>query len=348
MKTTLRVKFMSWLTLHTLITFLATAAILFVFNLKERGEHPDLAEEETEELLTVFGFMSLALPVVLLAAWGISGQLLKPLQSIIRSAQVIREGKLEHRIDAEIEHDEIGKLARTINEAFDSYQNALRRLDRFSFDVAHQLRNPLAAIRTEGEVCLQRPRAAQEYQETLGRILEDARRLGHTVDQLLTLARLGRGELAGAFQELNFGSLLGEILDDLAPVIEEKQLSLQKSLPAERIAVRGIPNLLREAVVNLLDNAIRFTPEGGRLGVELRGDGSQSVLLSVADSGPGIPATRWEGIFGRSRPLNGSSNEGTGLGLAIASDVIRAHHGSIKITSSDWGGAKFTILLPRQ
>lgn len=343
MKTPLRIKFMKWLTFQTLLVFAAIAVIVYAFNLRERGEHPEMAQKEAEEFFIVLGLMGLSLPFVLFSAWGVSKQLLRPLQGIIRSAALIQSGKLDHRVEPEVEHDEIGQLARTINGAFDSYQHALQRIDRFSFAAAHQLRNPLAAIRTTGEVCLQQPRTPQEYQDAIGKMLEDSGRLSHTVNQLLTLARLGRRELSGTFEEVDLAKLVREVLDVFAPVFEDKQISVEKSLAAEPIMIRGLPNLLREALVNLLDNAVRFVPQKGRIAVQLRALPTGQIELTVEDDGPGIPAVFRDNIFDQSKGNGEPRSEGTGLGLAITADVIRAHQGAIKVSSSDRGGAKFTI-----
>lgn len=346
MKTPLRLKFMKWLTIQTFLVFGVLAAVLYLFNLHEQTELEHNAAEEAEEFLIMIGLMAATTPLILWSAWSISRQLLKPIQSIIRSAEIIRAGNLDHRIDAEVAADELGKLASTINEAFDRYQRSLKRLDRFSYDAAHQLRNPLAAIRTEGEVCLQQERSPGQYRETIGQILEDVDRLSHTVSQFLTLARLDRGHLASAFQEVDLTALVKAVLDELAPVSETKSIQVTASLPDTRLPMRGVPNLLRESVVNLLDNALRFTPDHGRIEVQLREESPHMALLTVADSGPGLPTSMREHLFDRTRGADGSLRDGTGLGLAIAADVIRVHGGTIKATTGELGGAKFTVQLP--
>lgn len=346
MKTPLRLKFMKWLTIQTFLVFGILAAILYLFNLHEQTEFEHNAREEAEEFLIMIGLMAATTPFILGSAWSISRQLLKPIQTIVRSAEMIRDGNLDHRVETGVATDELGKLARTINEAFDRYQQSLKRLDRFSYDAAHQLRNPLAAIRAAGEVCLQKERSPEQYRETVGQILEDVDRLSHTVSQLLTLARLDRGHLASAFEEVDLTMLVRTVLDEIAPVGEAKSIRVTASLPDTALPMKGVPNLLREAVVNLVDNALRFTPEYGRIEVRLRKESSHMTLLTVADSGPGLPTSMREHIFDRTRGAESSPRDGAGLGLAIAADVIRVHGGTVHAANGELGGAEFTVQLP--
>jgi signal transduction histidine kinase len=322
-------------------------AILFFFNLHEQREHPDTAAEEAEETYLVLGLMAISIPLMLGVAWVISKRQLKPLRDVLQSAQTIRDGKLDHRIETPVESDEIGQIARTINDAFASYQQALRRLDRFSLDAAHQLRNPLASIRANAEISLQQPRSAEEYQNSLGKILEESGRLSHTVDQLLMLARLDRNDLAESFEQTDIAALTRELLENYRPLLEEKSIALETALPNEPRFIRGVPRLLEQSIANLLDNAIRFTPKHGRISVQLTSS-ADTETLTVADSGPGIPDSLRNATveqFGRGASR---SKEGTGLGLAIAADVVRVHGGQITVKSSRMGGAEFAIVIPRK
>jgi signal transduction histidine kinase len=346
MSRSLRARFMLWLTVQTVVVFLAVGGIVLAFNLHEQHEHPGQAAEEAKEFLLVLGLMGLSAPLLLWSAWGISRQLLKPLQEVIRSAEVIRAGQLEHRIRTATDADEIAQLARAINEAFDRYQEALDRLDRFSSVAAHQLRNPLAALRTAGEVALQQARSPAEYRDTLGRVLEDARRLSHTVDQLLTLARLSQAELGAAFEPVDLAQLTRDLLGEFAPTFEAGHLVVRVTGTDAPLIVTGLANLLREALANLLDNAVRFSPAGGHLAIDLRRQPDGRTAWCLSDSGPGLPAKVREAVPAGTRPPRLPRTEGAGLGLLVASDIVRAHRGTIAADTSEWGGARFTICLP--
>lgn len=346
MKATLRAKFMLWLVLQTLLVYATISIPLYLFNLHERREHPTQVEEEREEFFIMLGLMAATLPVVTVAAWLVSRQLLRPLQAILEAAESIRQGDLDRRLEAPVKHDEIGRLARTLNDAFDNYQRALQRLDRFSMDAAHQLRNPLAAMRTNAEICLQKHRATAEYQDTLGQILEDLSRLNHTVNQLLMLARLSRGDLGELCEELDFRQLVQAVVEPMEAAFVEKRIRLELRLPERPLPMRGVPRLLEQAIANLLDNALRMTPEDSAVEVLVETRAPGQAVLAVSDSGPGLPETMREVAVDQFGKTIGHGKEGAGLGLAIAADVARAHQGKITASNSPLGGARFEIELP--
>jgi signal transduction histidine kinase len=349
MKTRLRTKFMFWLMAHTVVIYLAVGLGLYVFNQHEQRKHPDEIAEEQAELLLVYGIMLAALPIVIAGAWVVTGRLLRPLQTMLHTADQIRSGQLEQRLETPLATDELGRLARTLNEAFDNYHRLLARVDRFSLDAAHQLRNPLAAMRTAAEVCLQKPRGAAEYEETLARLLEEARRLGHTVDQLLLLARLTRDTLREVFVPLDLVPLVRELAETLRPAFEARGIRLEVHLPATPVRLRGAARLLEQAVANLLDNAQRVTPAGGRVTLELVALPGSRVAVSVADSGPGLACHIQPGALAADTPVASSTSgsEGTGLGLMIVSNIARAHGGEVQAAVSEGNGARFTMELPQ-
>lgn len=347
MRLTLRTKLMLGLMANTLVIYLAFGAALFAFNLHEQRMHPTEVEEEREELLIIYGLMAAVLPIAVGGAWLITGQWLKPLQAMLRTAEEIRAGRLDRRIETPVAADELGLLAKALNDAFDNYRRVLDRLDRFSLDAAHQLRNPLAAMRMSAEVCLQQPRSREEYEEVLARVLEECARLGHTVDQLLLLARLSRDDLRVSFEPVDLAGLSRALAEDLEPAFEERGVRLSLSLPEKIPPLLGSPRLLEQAVANLLDNALRLTPSGGRVALGVQTQPPGRILLSVADSGPGLTMANpvndgaWDAHEHKARP-----NEGVGLGLLIVSNVVRAHGGTVHAKTSEWGGACFTLELP--
>ncbi|MCE9613992.1 MAG: HAMP domain-containing histidine kinase [Lentisphaerae bacterium] len=346
MRGTLRVQFFKWLTLQTGVVFIAQVIGLKVFNLHEISEHPAMAGDERTEFRVLLTGMLILWPLAVGVAWILSRRLVEPIRSMLSTAETIREGDLTQRVTTERSDDELGRLGSTINAAFDRYQETLERLERFSYDASHQLRTPLAAMRASAEVCLSRPRRPAEYQETLGRVLEEVGRLSRTVDQLLTLAKLSPAQIEVAFVAVDMLALAREVVAEFGPVCEMQGIALTIVETPGRLTVRGVRELLREALHNIVDNAMRFTPGRGQVRIEVMPDAT-SVRVRVGDSGPGLPDEGRGLAFRPFRRGAGSSRrDGHGLGLAIVSDIVAAHHGSLDASRSDLGGAAFTISLP--
>lgn len=343
MRQSIRARFFSLLAVQTALVFVAIGIVLLVFNLHERREHPDLLEEETEEALLVGGAMALLFPLALLSAWWTTRALLRPWQALVARAERISEGHLDERIEVASRDDEIGRLARTLNVAFDRHRDAVRRLDRFVYDASHQLRNPLAAIRAGGEVALKRSRSAEEYADAIGSMLEDTTRLSRTVDKVLLLARVGHGSIRDAMREVVVADVIAEALMDAAAIGEERgvQVVLDRG-DSEHDRARAVPELLHEAVSNLLDNALRASPPRSTITVRLSRPQHDMVRIAVEDEGPGVPATLRERLF---QPF-ASGRESTGLGLALVADVCRSHGGTAGMADRAEGGARFTMDLP--
>jgi signal transduction histidine kinase len=238
-------------------------------------------------------------------------------------------------------------LAFTLNEAFDNYRAALERLDRFSLDAAHQLRNPLASVRAAGEICLQRERSIAEYRDTVGSMVEDARRLSYTVDQLLLVARLAKKDLEEVFESLDLAELVRDVVESVNPAFETASINLRFETSGGPFRMHGSPKLLEQAVANLLDNAFRFTPSCGNVALTVRRAGPGIVCLDVADSGPGLSLLSRSNSGEPARgPARIRGNEGTGLGLLVVNNVVRAHGGAVHAKVSEWGGACISIELP--
>jgi two-component system sensor histidine kinase TctE len=349
MSASLRVRYFKWLVIQTASIFVALMAVVTIFNVLEMREHADMIEEETEETLAVLGLQLLLFPLAVGSAWIITGKLLGPLQEIVDPAEKICAGHLNERINSNRPDDEIGRLTRTLNAAFDRYDTALARLERFSFDAAHQLRNPLAAIRASGEVALQQARSPDEYRTVIGRMLEDVHRLSRTVDQLLMLARLGHADLRRQFTPVRLAALLRELGGEAQAVCESREITLNLDLPSEDLAVLGSDSLLREAVSNLLDNAMRFTPTGGGITLQLRPADDKNAMLVVQDTGPGMSTDQKSRLFQPFQKGAQRLSDGTGLGLAIVAEIVHLHGGTIELasTSDSTGGCRFHIQLPR-
>ncbi len=346
MRRTLRVTFFRWVTIQTLLVFLGIGIVVIAFNVKEMHEHADMAMEEAEETLVVAMVMLALLPVAVGSAWWITRRLLRPLQEVVATAERIGAGHFDERIGITDPDDEISRMGRALDGAFDRYQDTLERLERVSAGVAHQLRNPLAAIRTTGEIALRSPRDTHGYEEAIGSMLEDASRLNRTVEQLLLLAGCAREALDPQREVFSLTDLAKDVLDEAALVAESRSISLEPTLPPGTLRVLGVRNLIGEALGNLLDNALKFTPEGGRVALAIAADAGPAARISVTDSGPGVPPEQRSILFQPYQRAHDRRNDGVGLGLVIVADIVRAHGGSWGMEGADGGGSTFWFRIP--
>jgi signal transduction histidine kinase len=309
-------------------------------------EHPVVPfRDAVEEVESALVLNLVLLPLILFLAWRLSHRILGPVRAIANTAERIGGGQFDDRIDTSaMADDEMHKLANAINTAFDRYDSAVQRLQRFAGDASHQLRTPLAAIRTMGEVAVSRDRSAAEYREAISGMLQDMDRLRAVIEQLLTLSRLEQGALRGRFKHLDVDEAMTEVARLYGPVCEEHRISLERS-STPGLRVNGALELLTEMVGNLVDNAIRHTPNGGaiRLGCLRRGE---AAVLFVHDNGPGIAEDLAERIFERFFQIPGGSVGGAGLGLALARDIAMLHGGTLRLVNPGQAGARFEASLP--
>jgi signal transduction histidine kinase len=215
-----------------------------------------------------------------------------------RRAAEINPEKLEERLPVEDPEDEIGQLAVVFNSTLDRVEQVFRNLRRFTSDASHELRTPLAAIRSVGEVGLQKEISPEEYRDVIGSMLEEVNRLTRLVDNLLTLSRADAG--AVPFQRSRFAvlELANEALGLLQVLIEEKSQTVLLTGGAD-IETEGDRLFLRQALLNVLHNAVQYCPSGAAINVSVRCRGEGQVLLEISDNGPGIPAEHARHIFDR-------------------------------------------------
>ena len=256
--------------------------------------------------------------------------------------------RLHERVSVPNQHDEIGRLAAVINDAFARLEASFAQLRRFTADASHELRTPLAVIRGIGEAGLVVTRTPAEYKEAIGSMLEEIDRLTTLVDTLLRLSHGDAGNVHLSREPLDLGQLTREVVASLALLAEERRqrVSIQA---AEGVSVGADRLVLREAITNVIDNAIKYSPVGASIAVSIRDDGDRAVV-EVADQGPGIPAEHRERIFDRFFRLDAARSRdagGTGLGLAIAKWAVEINNGSIRVDAAATGGSVFRISLPR-
>jgi heavy metal sensor kinase len=309
-----------------------------------------LSLAETEATLSQFdrrvaGGAILFLILAVAGGFFLSRQALRPVAESVRRARRFDPEKLEGRLPRTGAGDEIDELAATINGFLDRLAAYHAQVIRFTSDASHELRSPLAAMRAAVDVALQQPRSVAEYRDALASLGEQCERLTTLVNSLLLLARADAAEVPLRKDDLELGSLAGEVVEMFEPLAEERgiHLALDCSSP---VPARGDHARLRQLVTNLLDNALRFTGPGGSVTVTVRQDG-KSAILCVTDSGQGIPPEHLPHIFDRFYQADAArASGGSGLGLSICRWIVEAHAGSIEAESEPGKGARFSVKLP--
>jgi heavy metal sensor kinase len=307
--------------------------------------------EQTLLLLRLQLLWGVPLALLLAGAGGyfVASRALLPIDRITRTAQSINASDLSRRIDHAGPPDELGRLAATFDEMLDRLQSAFDRERRFTADAAHELRTPLTALKGRIGVTLSQPRQAAEYGESLQEMEHQVDRLIRLSSDLLFIARLDQGPVKRRQDPIALDDLLAAVVEQLRPLAEAKTISLPEP-DARGLTVPGDMDLMIRLFLNLLDNAIKFTPPGGRVSVETWRSGLQ-VTIVVRDTGPGIPAEHRAHLFERFYRVGGDRSRsdgqaGAGLGLAIAHEIARAHGGSLTVESTLGEGTTFFVNLP--
>jgi heavy metal sensor kinase len=289
----------------------------------------------------------LALACTLGGGYWLARKALGPIDRMAATAAEITSSRLDRRLEEAGAQDELGGLARTFNAMIERLQRSFEEVRRFTADAAHELRTPLAAMRTEAEVALRSPRSPERDGRVLENLLEEMERLTRLVSQLLFLCREDAGLGAGDVRPVRLDHLVCEVGEHMQVAAQEKGVGLHLDLPGH-CPVRGDADRLRQLVFNLLDNAIKYTPPGGTVAV--RGESTDGqVRVTVADTGIGIPADHLPQVFDRFYrvdPSRGPEAEGSGLGLAICRSIAEAHGGRLGIDSDLGSGTRVTLVLP--
>ncbi len=284
----------------------------------------------------------IGVPVVVLdiglVAWLVVGRALRPVEAIRRRVTEIRSSALDRRVPEPPGDDEIARLARTMNEMLDRLERSSDRQRQFVSDASHELRSPIASIRTQLEVAAAHPEAI-DWPEVAAGVLEESGRMERLVDDLLALARADEGAIRRRTETVDLGEIVLSELERVdGPAIESDGVSSQ--------VVDGDALALRRVIRNLLDNASRHA--ASRLSVEVRRDAA-AVIVEIADDGAGIAVGDRERIFERfTRLEEGRARDagGAGLGLAVVREIVAAHGGEVSVAGGHLGGACFTVRLP--
>ncbi len=312
-----------------------------------------LSEEPIwREFWKMVAVLGIGLPVVLIfiaaAGYLVAARALRPVDAMARRASQITAEHLDERLTIDNPGDELGQLGTAFNETLARLERSFGQLRRFTADASHELRTPLTAIQSVGEVSLRKPGDTTYYRDIIGSMLEETHRLTQLVDSLLVMSRADAGRVQLHPTEVNLLALASELAGLLEVLAEEKQQTIETegegslNLMADR-------TLLRQALVNLIDNALKYSPSGGRICIRVADQGS-SAVIEVHDSGPGIPLEHRDRIFERFYRVDQARTRlegGTGLGLSIAQWAVSVHGGTIEVHCPPGSGSIFRIRLPK-
>ena len=302
-------------------------------------------------LASVRTVLMTAFPVSLLLAGAIgywlSRKALAPIEQLRAQTNDITAERLDRRLPIDNPDDELGRMTATINDMIARLERSFAEIRRFTADASHELRTPLAVLRTEVEVALGKPLNESQQHDLLSSVLEECQHLTLLTDQLLTLSRDDTHSTGYSRTPIELASLVADIIQTMTPLAEAKQQTLQLSRPTAAHIV-GDVGRLRQVFYNLLDNAIKYTPQQGRIEVTIS-SANNEVTVSITDTGIGIPHEHLPHVFDRFYRVDKARTRkegGTGLGLSIVKTIVSAHGGLIEITSNDGEGITCTIKLP--
>jgi two-component system, OmpR family, sensor kinase len=310
----------------------------------------EAVEDELESLREI---LYLATPAVLLVAglggWFLARQGLAPVAAMAKRARQIGAESRDRQLPVADPRDELGQLATSFNELLARLNAAFDEQRRFMADASHELRTPLSVMNTAAGVTLKKEhRDEEEYREALQMMAEQTRRLSRIVNDMFILARADAGHYPLQNRALYLNDLLDEVARAGGLLASDKNVKVElTNLP--EAAFHGDEDLLRQMVMNLVDNAVKFTPAGGVVHMALAREGDE-YLLSVSDTGPGISAEAREHVFERfyraDKARTRTEDGGAGLGLAIARWIAQAHNGDLRLSDSGGAGATFIVRLP--
>ncbi len=290
-----------------------------------------------------------ALTTMALAGGGgffMASRVLKPVERIRQTAQEIEESDLSRRIEAGSE-DELGRLASTLNQMIGRLEAAFTRQRQFTADASHELRTPLAIVQAESTLALRKKRTEDDYRKSLELISQEAGHMSAVIGKLLYLARVDAGKDQIKFERINLKELLTEVSSDIEALAREKGIEF-KLAPLEDLSIEGDRVKLEQLFLNLLENAIRYTPSGGSISASIVREG-RTAVVAIKDTGIGISKEHIPHLFERFYRVDKARSRaegGAGLGLAICRHIAQVHNGKIEVESQVDKGSTFSVSLP--
>ena len=294
--------------------------------------------------------LALGLPIAVVIAIGggylLVGRALAPVDQIAQKAEQITQHNLSERLPVAKTADELERLSISLNHMIGRLENAFLNSKRFVADASHELRTPLTVVRAELESMASNRGLAPEFRETIGSVLEEVERLARIVEQLFALSRLDAGESRAEWVQFDLADLAATTAEQMSLLAEDRGIAVLCDA-AQPVLVDGDRSRLKQVVVNLLDNAIKYTPEKGRIQLRVAAvDGH--ATLEVSDSGIGIPADALAHVFERFFRVDKARTrdpEGAGLGLSIVKSICTAHGATVEVESNGVG-SRFRVMLP--
>lgn len=307
----------------------------------------NMVETRRRFLLMMASVLPLALVLAAAGGWLLARRALKPVDSMTQTARRIGGEHLQDRLRETGSGDEVDRLAKTLNDMLDRLDAAFRQTRQFSADASHELQTPLTILKGEMEVALRANRSPEEYRRVLESSLEEIERIDRLVEGLLLLSRADAGVLRLDLRPVDAAALSVEVCDQMRTVAEAHGVVLDATSAAP-VFVSADRDRLRRVLLNLLDNAVKYTPAGGTVTLFVHAD-DQQAYLAVTDTGIGMSAAEAAQIFDRFHRITDARSadaRGVGLGLSIARSIVEAHGGRIEVQSAPDRGTTFTVVLP--
>ena len=308
----------------------------------------DPVNEVLDNLFASYRYLvPLTLLISIIGGWFLAHKSLRPVDSVTRAAREITAQNMNKRLPRHHVDDEIGRLTEQFNDMLDRLQASFAEIQQFSADASHELRTPLTIMRGEIEVVMRSKHLPSSTKDLLRSLHDELIRLSSIVDSLMTLVKSDSGRLVFNFERVPLGSMIEELAEDARLLAKPKNITV-KLTTCEPVSIHGDATRLKQLFLNLIDNAIKYTPTHGRVSLSLERENG-SALISVKDTGIGISRKLQEKIFDRfyrvGRGHNGNV-PGSGLGLSIAKWIAEAHHGTIEVRSREKKGSTFVVKLP--
>ena len=307
----------------------------------------ELARSKSKTRLALAFILPSAFALSVLIGWWMARRLLRPIDTITQTARRVTAENLGERLERRRADDELARLTDTLNDLLERLEKNFAQMKRFSSDVSHELRTPLTIIQGEAEVALRAGASREELERALEVVLDESQRMSKLVRNLLTLSRLETGQEEIVMTAVDFGVIMEELLEQAEVLAESKGIALHVE-QMDSVRLPGDPVMLRQMIFNLIHNAVKYTPDGGRIALAVERV-EDIARIKVTDTGIGIEADESEHIFDRfyrSDKVRNHSDGGTGLGLSLVKQIVDMHRGTIHVKSIPGKGSSFVVELP--